>query len=359
MARPSAAPFFMLTHTYPIQLVGAGGVVRDAHLPAYRLARLPVAGVFDLDAAKAQGLAAAFGIPRMFSSLQEAVRAAAPHTIFDVAVPASAIESVLRELPRGAAVLIQKPFGEDLAHARALLQLCREKELRAAVNFQLRFAPAIVAARRLIAEGAIGELHDLEVRVTVHMPWHLWTFLATAPRLEILYHSIHYVDLIRSFLGEPRGVYAKTVRYPATPQLASTRTTMALDYGDFTRATITANHAHDFGPRHQESYVKWEGTRGAIRAQLGLLLDYPHGGRDILEVCSIKPGHSAREWREVAVDGTWFPHAFIGTMESLQRFAKGETTELPTRVDDAFRTMAVVEAAYRSSAEGATPIPTF
>lgn len=358
MAWPSAAPFFMLTHSYPIQLVGAGGVVRDAHLPAYRLANLPVAGVFDLAVDRARQLAADFAIPRVFESLPELVRSAAPETVFDVAVPATAIESVLRELPRGAAVLVQKPFGEDLAHARALLRLCHERQLRAAVNFQLRFAPAIVAARRLIASGAIGDLHDMEVRVTVHMPWHLWTFLATSPRLEILYHSIHYVDLIRSFLGEPRGVYAKTVRHPSTPQLASTRTTIALDYGDFTRATITTNHAHDFGPRHQESYVKWEGTRGAIRAQLGLLLDYPKGGRDVLEVCSVDPANPVREWREVPVDGTWFPHAFIGTMESLQRYAAGETAELPTRVEDAFRTMAVVEAAYESSARGATPIPT-
>jgi hypothetical protein len=43
-------------------------------------------------------------------------------------------------------------------------------------------------------------------------------------------------------------------------------------------------------------------------------------------------------------------------MASLQRFAAGETQELPTRVEDAFRTMAVVEAAYESSERGATPI---
>jgi len=40
------------------------------------------------------------------------------------------------------------------------------------------------------------------------------------------------------------------------------------------------------------------------------------------------------------------------------RFADGETDQLPTRVDDAFKTMAVVEAAYESSASGGTPIST-
>jgi hypothetical protein len=44
-------------------------------------------------------------------------------------------------------------------------------------------------------------------------------------------------------------------------------------------------------------------------------------------------------------------------MASVMRFANGETDELPTRVEDAFKTMATIEAAYASSAHGATPIP--
>ena len=42
----------------PIVIIGAGGIVNDAHLPAYRLAGLPVAGVYDLDHDKARTVAA-------------------------------------------------------------------------------------------------------------------------------------------------------------------------------------------------------------------------------------------------------------------------------------------------------------
>ena len=131
----------------------------------------------------------------------------------------------------------------------------------------------------------IGELHDVEVRVTCHMPWEIWTFLFGIPRMEVLYHSIHYVDLVRSFLGEPAGVYCKTVKHPRQMQLASTRTAIAFDYGDVKRATITTNHGHDFGPRHQESYFKLEGTEGAIKGRIGVNLDYPRGAPDNLEYC--------------------------------------------------------------------------
>lgn len=357
MITPINLPFRAPARIRPIVILGAGGIVRDGHLPAYRLAGFPVAAIYDLDPAKARALAADFGVSSVPATLPGAIGSAPPDTVFDVAVPAFALADILEALPDGAPVLIQKPFGENLGQARTLLALCRRKRLCAAVNFQLRFAPVIMAARRLIAAGAIGELHDLEVRVTAHMPWHLWTFLVGAPRLEILYHSVHHLDLIRSFLGDPSGIYAKSVKHPSTPGLAATRSTMALDYGDTLRANVSTNHGHIFGPRHQESYVKWEGSRGALKAQLGLLLNYPHGAADTLEHCGLDPAGQPGPWQSVPVEGSWYPHAFIGTMGSLMRFANGETTELPTRVDDAFRTMALVEAAYQSSATGATPIP--
>ena len=52
------------------------------------------------------------------------------------------------------------------------------------------------------------------------LPWHLWDFLAKSSRVEILYHSIHYIDLVRNLLGNPRSVYAKTTKHPSMPQLA-------------------------------------------------------------------------------------------------------------------------------------------
>lgn len=341
----------------PIVVIGAGGIVRDAHLPAYRLAGFPVAGICDLQRSRADALAQEFDIPRVFADANEAVQAGPADAVFDVAVPASATGEILAALPDGAPVLIQKPFGENLDQARALRDLCRRKRLRAAVNFQLRYAPHVLAAREMIAADTIGEVHDLEVRVTVYMPWHLWTFLEGIPRVEILYHSVHYIDLIRSFLGEPQGVYAKTVKHPRTAKLASTRTNIALDYGDTWRANITTNHGHAFGPRHQESYVKWEGTRGAIKARLGLLLDYPRGEPDTLEICTLNDDGNPGGWRSIPVEGSWYPHAFIGTMTDVMRFANGETDVLPTSVDDAIKTMAVVEAAYTSSASGGTPVP--
>jgi predicted dehydrogenase len=339
----------------PIVIVGAGGIVKDAHLPAYRKAGFEVRAIYDKDRAKAADLARAFEVGRVCESLQEAADLGRNQVIFDVAVPAAAILDVLPAIPDGSGVLIQKPMGETLAQAREIRDLCHRKRLKAAVNFQLRYAPLALAARSLIEQGLIGNVCEMDFRVTVYTPWRLWTFLERIPRVEILYHSIHYLDLIRSFLGNPRGVYAKALKHPKAPRMAATRSNIILDYGESVMAGVTANHHHEFGLRHQESYVKWEGGQGAIKARLGVNLDYPKGLPDNFEYCILNEGEPA-EWRSVELKGTWFPDAFIGAMASVMRFVEGSSGVLPTSVDDAFQTMAVVEAAYRSSASGATEV---
>jgi predicted dehydrogenase len=341
-------------HPRPIVILGAGGIVRDAHLPAYRKAGFTVAGICDVDLGRATSLAAQYGIPRVSSSIAEAVAAAPRDAVFDVALVPDQFPAALEALPDGAAVLIQKPLGNSLAEASSLVELCHRKNLTAAVNTQLRFAPQVAAARALIASGGIGELFDLEIRISVNTPWEMFPFVFGMERLEFTMHSVHYMDLVRSFLGNPSGVSALTVGHPLK-ELASTRSVIVLRYADRPlRVVISTNHDHDYGARFEESFIKWEGTQGAIRTQLGLLLDYPDGGLDTLE-CVLRDRQDSG-WQPIPFEGSWFPDAFIGSMSALQRFVEGSVDSLPTSVDDVFDTMAVVEAAYESNdREGIAP----
>ncbi len=338
----------------PIIIIGAGGIVADAHLPAYKIAGFKVYGIVNRTKARAQKLADAFGIPHVFDSVADAVAAAPENTVFDITIMPEQYIETLKQLPDGAAVLIQKPMGDDFNQAKEILALCRSKNLKAAINFQLRFAPFVSAAKYLIDKGLIGELYDMEVRVTIKTPWEIFPHVIIHPRLEIQYHSIHYVDLIRSFLGNPNSVLAKTLKHPAK-SLSSSRSTILFDYGDTMHAVINTNHDHDFGPRHQESYIKWEGTKGAIVAKIGLLMDYPHGVPDVFEYCVAEAGKTP-EWQTVKLEGSWFPEAFIGTMANLMRYNEGSSPVLHTSVEDVIDTMAVVESAYQSSDTGGVKI---
>ena len=334
----------------PIVIIGTGGVVRAAHLPVYQRLKFPVAGLYDIDPDASRESAVRFGVSTVFSSLAEA--AGSVDAVFDLAVPGDQIASVLKELPRGAAVLIQKPMGEDLAAARTIVDICRELGFVAAMNFQLRFSPNVLALRDLLATRELGDIVDIEVRLVVKQPWELWKFLELAPRLEILYHSIHYLDMIRAFAGEPRGVYCRAVAHPSMPEFQDTRSTIILDYGNALRCSLLLNHTYQQQGAHGASLLKVEGTRGAVQLTFGVNVDYPSGPCDTLEV-ALEKGR----WQPVALRGSWFVEAFEGPMSNLQRFVAGEDAALVSPVDDAIKTMALVEACYRSSASGGTPVP--
>src|SRR5262245_13657106 len=117
----------------PIVIIGAGGIVNDAHLPAYRLAEFPVAGIYDIDRSRAEALAAKWGL-QAFSSLADA--ASISEAVFDLAIPPAAHLDVLAALPEGSVALIQKPMGRDLDEATRILERARQRNLTAAVNFQ-------------------------------------------------------------------------------------------------------------------------------------------------------------------------------------------------------------------------------
>lgn len=333
----------------PIVVIGAGAIVRTAHLPAYRRLALPVAGFYDLDPQQARVTAASVPAAVVFPTLDAA--AASPGAVFDVAVPGDQVVSILERLPRGSAVLIQKPMGADLPAARRILACCKERALVAAINFQLRFAPGMLALHDLVTAGDLGAIVDIDVRVVIEQPWQNWTFMVGAPRIEIVYHSIHYIDAIRWLAGEPRGAYCKAVAHPSTPQLRDTRSSIVLDYGDRVRCSLVLNHTHKADATHKASQIVVEGLHGAARVTWGVNLDYPAGPPDTMQVTS------GAAWTSVPLRGSWFTEAFEGPMSNLQRFVAGEDPVLVSSVADAIKTMAVVEACYQSSVQGGTPIP--
>lgn len=333
--------------TRPVVIFGAGSIVADAHLPAYQRLGFPVAGIYDPDQAKAAALAARFDTVAL-SDMQAATRLGTG-AVYDLAVPPEAIAGILSALPSGATVLIQKPMGSDLAAADEILRAVRARKLNAAVNFQLRFAPALLALKDAIARDLLGEVVDVDGLLAVDTPWHLFAFLAKLPRVEILLHSIHYLDAIRDILGNPQGVHARTMGHPSST-VSNTRSSLMLDYGPQVRCNLSINHNHGFGRKFQACEFRVCGTRGAAYVKLGVNLDYPRGEPDELWL------NTGAGWEQVPLSGNWFIEAFLGRFTQVMRFAVGEDTALQGSAEDAWHTMALVEAAYESAAKPAHPI---
>src|SRR5215471_15104353 len=55
-------------HPRPIVVIGAGAIVRTAHLPAYLRLGFPVAGLFDIESGRASATADEFGVARVHAA---------------------------------------------------------------------------------------------------------------------------------------------------------------------------------------------------------------------------------------------------------------------------------------------------
>ncbi len=335
----------------PIVIIGCGGIVSDAHLPAYSKSGFTVAGVYDIDPARSKALADKWKIDKVYSSVDEA--ASQKEVVFDIAVPPEFEFDVVSKLSEKSIVLMQKPMGVDINDARRIRDLCRAKKHIAAVNFQMRYAPMMLVAKDILDRKLLGDITELSFHFNMKTPWELFPFLKKLKRCEIMVHTVHHLDFCRHVLGDPKGAYAKVVRHPSYPDLADTRSSIILDYGDSIRCNLSINHTYQFSPEDECADVRIQGTHGALRISLGLLLGYPIGKPETVDYHTKESG----AWINVPINGRWFPDGFVGVISNLERFAAGEDQTLWTNYEDAYRTMALCEACYISDASGATPIP--
>ena len=327
-----------------IGLIGAGGIVSGAHLPAYRAAGLQVTAVFDVDQEKAAAVARQFDIPAVAPSA-EALARRDDVDIVDVAVlPWVQPQIVGIVAEAGKHMLCQKPLAMDYPTGVAEVDTAERAGVLLAVNHQMRWDAGIAASRDLIRQGALGTVTEAQIQVSVSTPLHMWAWIAEMPHLDIKVHSTHYLDALRFVMGDPVWVTSIHGRYPEqAPVVGETMTKTVLEYPDGVQALVATNHYNEHGTPYAE--FRFLGTEDTLQGTIGLMYDYPHGRPDTLSLY--------REGQEVQAfefDTRWLPDAFLGPMSDLMDAIAGER-EPVTSGRRMLPTLAIGEAAYRSAEE--------
>ena len=148
------------TKSLPVIFIGAGGIIRNAHIPSYKKLNLNLQGVYDVNMETAKSLANDFDIPKVYNSIDETINN--DGIVFDIAVPADKLLSIVKKLPNNSYALLQKPMGSNLRDAKEILNVCRENNITAALNFQLRFSPMMLCLKDAINKGILGKVIDID-----------------------------------------------------------------------------------------------------------------------------------------------------------------------------------------------------
>ena len=334
-------------HKVPIAIIGAGGIVDGAHLPAYEKAGLEVVGITDVDLAKAADVAARHGIRKVYQSIDELLADPVP-VVVDIAVPAAAQPEIFLQVANaGRNILAQKPMATTVEDGLRMAEAVAHNGIVAGVNHQLRFEEGMAAAHKMVDLGWIGTVTNMTFHVNLITPWEMWPWAKDLERLEIMLHSIHYHDVMRWFLGDPKTVFCAAGRTKDQFPNGETRTISTYVYDNGVTGLVHANHINRGGDNYAEYRI--DGDKGSIRGTMGLLYDYPVGRVDTLEVNSaVVPTDG---WTPYPVTTRWFPDAFVGTMGSVMA-AIATGSPVRSSVAETVGTLKLVAALYESMDSG-------
>jgi predicted dehydrogenase len=337
---------------FAIGCIGAGFIMRDCHLVAYRQAGFNPAAICSRKPATAQATAQQHGIPRVYATADELLADRAIE-VLDIAVPPDLQPGVIRQAVlhkdhiRG--ILAQKPLAMSVREAKESVELCAKAGIKLAVNHNMRYDQSVRAMKDVLARGWIGQpvLGTIDMRAIPHwMPW------AEEQRsLSTFIMSIHHLDTFRYWFGTPDRVLASSRPDPRTKFAHTDGINLyILEYDNGCRAAswddVWTGPAREGAESDIRIHWRVEGTEGLARGTIGWP-SYPAKTPSTLDFTTKQqPGYwLAPRWKEV-----WFPDAFIGTMAQLL-VAIEEDKEPEIGGRDNLETIALCEAVLAAGRE--------
>jgi len=332
-----------------VGFLGAGFIANVHASLLHSCAGVSWAGVYDTDPSRAEALAAKTGAT-VCASEDEVLSGC--DAVFICTWTSEHPRLVEMAAERGVAIFCEKPLATDLAGAVQMAETVRRAAVVNQVGLVLRFSPAFCWLRELIADPASGRVMSVMFRDDQYIPLQgmyksTWRGdVARAGAGTLLEHSIHDIDIIESLVGPIRTVSGVSAEF------------------------------HGIAGIEDAVNLSLSFANGAV----GSLLSVWH---DILERESSRHVEVMCEnlWCSIETDDWWGPVRWQRTGEDPGRLEGGELGDkvwkaglAPVNPDEGFfdairrgrtagpdfdtalRAHVVVEAAYRSAAQGGVPV---
>ena len=342
---PAYRPAFPSGYRPGVGIIGCGGIVKLAHLPAYTAYGVDVVGVFDASSEATERIQERFPVVgQVFASVDELL--ADPRIdIVDIATHPGVRRGLIEQaIDAGKHVLSQKPFAVDLAAARALVDHAERRGVRLAVNQNGRWAPPwrvghapdrarsrsgrSVPSRTCSSTTSTGPSARRTTRSSTSCSTTSPSTGSTSPAAGSADKSVSTVS-------------AREYRTPAQAagQKAPWGALVVVDYTDGASAVI---RSVGVSTRRAGNPFWVHGTEGTIRGSIRKQTDFVELERD---------GTSLR----YSLCGEWLPDGFAGTMAELCS-AIAEDREPFNSARHNLLTLELTLAACRSAEEGGRPV---
>jgi predicted dehydrogenase len=348
--------------TIKVGVIGAS-FARAAYLPALKtIDDVELVAVASARQDSARAAAEAFDVPNAYDDWRTMVDR---HALDFVAIATPTVyhaPMTLAALDAGAHVLCEKPTAMNADEARQMLDRAEALGRVHGVGHELRFNPNRRKIRRLIAEGAIGEVRHVNI-VSISSAWGDpatrpaadWWSLAEMGGGRLGANGSHQIDLLRYWLGEigaVSGQMATMVPNRVDKSTGEPWTATADDQVSFTLemqsgALVTVflsgvarhnmgNHSHIFGS---------EGTIKLADADEKLLL--ARAGEDFAEISETDPNANLPGIGK----GIWNVSVVAMMRELIDSVRSGQPPQTAATFADGLAAQIAIDAVRQSSTE--------
>lgn len=300
-----------------------------------------IVAVSDLDAKRREDFAEAYGAQKVYSDYGELLADPEIEAV-SIALPNFLHKPVaLAALEAGKHVLCEKPPAVTYADAQAMEQAAQERGLILAFALQRRFNPSMDALRARMAEGALGEVYHARAVWTrtwgVPQGMGAWfTDPARAGGGALIDIGIHVFDLAWYLMGCPAPTTVSGQVYNKFPEQTRTDDSAfaLIRFADGRSLQLEASWV--LTQEHDQMGVSLFGTQAGAHVDDRNLTLIPGNGMESKREMFSFPGGQV---------------AFTAQSANFARAIRGKE-QVRTPASQGTQLMAVIDAIYRSSAEG-------
>lgn len=188
----------------PLRAVVVGaGYAAEGHVVALRAAGVEVSAIVARDVSVGGAVAARLGVARTFAEWSSAFAAVDP-AIVTLATPAAVRLAPLEAAAaRGCAILCDKPLATNVADAEQALRVVEAEGVVHAFAATRRYEPSVAWLAELVADGIVGPIVAVEVRLGAclapPLPWS-WALVRALGGGVVANHFPHVLAVLERIL---------------------------------------------------------------------------------------------------------------------------------------------------------------
>ena len=332
--------------------IGAGYFSGFQYEAWNRIPEVRMVAISNRTESKAREKMAEHSISRYYADWREMIDCERPDFVDVITPPETHSEICAHAAARGAAIVCQKPLAPTLAESARIVRNAHESSVRFMVHENFRWQPWYREIKRMLDDGDLGDPTHLYFRMRTGDGWGDDAYLARQPffrdypKLLVYETAVHFIDTFRYLLGEVVEVYARLRRLnPVIRGEDTGQILLAFESG--ATAILDANRYNEAevdNPRFTFGELRLDASRGHLAMEADSSMRFkPLGG-------PIRPIEYERANVHFAGDCVYrlqrhFVDCLIGDRE------------FESHGDDYLRTLAVVDAVYKSAETGQSVTP--